>query len=430
MTNANTQDIGDKIYSLAQELFPICRSLTGDGVRMTLSTISKFLPEIKVHEVPTGTCCGDWNVPDEWNIYNAYILDPDGRKIIDFNHNNLHVMGYSEPVNKMLTLEQLLPHLHSDPVRPDAIPYRTSYYQRRWGFCLTHKQLQSMKPGNYRVFIDSTLKPGHMTYGELLFPGKTEEEVLISTYICHPSMANNELSGIVVTTYIAMWLQSCQSLNKTYRILFVPETLGAICYLNNNIDAMKKNIIAGFNLTCIGDNRSYSYLQSRSGNTLADKVANHVLKNTVQDYVVYPFVKSGSDERQYCSPGVDLPFVSLMRTKYNEYPEYHSSLDNLDVISPGGLEGGYNYVKRCIECIEYNRQLQLTTLGLPQLGKRELYPTLSTATLDTWHRRMVDLMSYADGADLLTIADVLEVPMWELFDIVKRLKREGVLQVV
>ena len=429
MDSVGLQCVGENLYSLAQELFPICRSLTGNGVRQTLSILGRELPELVVYEVPTGTRCGDWVVPNEWNIRDAWIKEPGGRKIADFRQCNLHVLGYSEPVDRLIKLDELLKHLYSDPDRPDAIPYRTSYYHRRWGFCLTHNQLQGLKPGDYRVYIDSTLEPGAMTYGELILPGEGCEEVLISTYVCHPSMGNNELSGMVVTTFAAKWLQSCKTLARTHRILFVPETLGSICYMNRNIDTMFARTVAGFNVTCIGDDRGYSYLSSRAGDTLADRVAKHVLEHMAEEYTVYPFIKSGSDERQYCSPGADLPVVSLMRSKYDEYPEYHSSLDDLSVIPPAGLAGGYAYLRRCLECLEHDEALRLTTIGQPQLGKRGLYPSLSTAKLGTWHRRMVDMMAYADGRSLLAIADKLDVPMWELFNIADRLKSEGLLAV-
>ena len=429
MDNYNIRHVGEELHDLARELFPICRSLTGDGVRQTLDIIRRELPSLTVHEVSTGTRCGDWTVPDEWNIRDAYILTPDGEKIADFNQCNLHVLGYSEPVDQIMSLEELIPHLYSDPDRPTAIPYRTSYYKRRWGFCLRHSDLLALKPGNYRVRIDSTLAPGAMTYGELILHGESEREVLVSTYICHPSMGNNELSGVVVTAFAAKWLQSLERLAHTYRIVFIPETLGSICYMSRNIEVMATRTVAGFNVTCIGDQRGYSYLQSRAENTLSDRVAEHVLKHIAEDYQIYPFIRSGSDERQYCSPGADLPVVSLMRSKYAEYPEYHSSLDNLEVITPTGLAGGYDYLRRCLECVEGNERLRLTTLGQPQLGKRGLYPSLSTAKLDTWHRRMVDLIAYADGRDLISIAEKLEVPMWQLFDIVATLKQEGILQV-
>lgn len=427
-TTPNT-GIGREIYALAARLFPICRSLTGDGVRQTLDILAALLPGLQVHEVPTGTRCFDWTVPDEWNIRDAYIIDPDGRKIVDFRHNNLHVVGYSEPVDLELPLDELTSHLHSDPARPEVIPYRTSYYERCWGYCLSHAQLKALRPGTYRVRIESTLKPGAMTYGELILPGVSTEEVFLSTYICHPSMANNEVSGIAVTAFAARWLMGRTQLRRTHRIVFVPETLGSICCLARNLETMKARMAAGFNVTCVGDDRAYSYLKSRAEDTLADKVARHVVKHMSPECKVYPHIKSGSDERQYCMPGVDLPVVSIMRTKYAEYHEYHSSLDNLDLISPSGLEGGYTYLVRCLECLERNERLRLTTLCQPQLGKRGLYPTLSRAKLETFSRNLVDFLTYADGSRLLDIAEKMGVAVWDLFDIVERLKQEGLLEV-
>ncbi len=420
--NESSHNIGDKIFNLAKKLFPICRSLTGDGVRETLSILQSEVSDLVIGEIPTGTICGDWTVPNEWNIRDAYILDPNGKKIIDFNESNLHILSYSEPISATMSLEELLPHLHSDPILPDAIPYRTSYYEKRWGFCLSHNQLCSLEDGVYTVYIDSTLKPGFLTYGELIIPGKTSKEVFVSTYICHPSLGNNELSGIVVTCFIIKWLQSCADLNYTYRFFFGPETIGPICYLDQNIADMTEHIIAGFNITCIGDDNGYSYLKSRAGNTLSDRVAKHVLRNISENFTEYPFITCGSDERQYCSPGVDLPLVSLMRSKYGEYPEYHTSLDNLDVITSSGLGGGYDYVKLCLECIEQNKKIQLLTRGQPQLGKYGLYPTLSTSKLSKSNRQIVNLLLYADGSDLLDIAETLNVPMWELFDVVMQLQ--------
>jgi len=418
---------GIDIHNLAKKLFPINRSLTGNGVRETLSIVQSILPNLKIKEIETGTKCWDWTVPKEWNIDKAYIENSSGDKIVDFGNSNLHVLGYSIPVNVTLSLELLKNHLYSDPDRPDAIPYRVSYYKERWGFCLSHNQLQSLKEDDYKVVIDSKLTHGSMTFAELVIPGESKEEVLLSTYICHPSMGNNELSGIVVTTFIAKWLQE-RSNKKTYRILFVPETIGSICYMSLNIDSMIENIIAGFNITCIGDDRMYSYIESRKKNTLADKVAQHVIKNIDENYKVYPFVRSGSDERQYCSPGANLPVVSLMRSKYDEYDEYHSSLDNLDTITEKGLYGGYTFVKKCIQAIEFNEKLSLTVTGTPQLGKRNLYPSIRKGRLDHWHRNLVDMVSYMDGEnDLIDIANTLNVTINELEDIVRVLKKEGLL---
>jgi aminopeptidase-like protein len=421
---------GQSIYKLAEELFPICRSITGDGVRETLRILDRETGALKVSEVRTGTQAFDWEVPREWNIRDAYILDPQGEKIIDFGNSNLHVVGYSIPVNELLALEELQEHLHSLPEQPDAIPYITSYYKERWGFCLPHHQRESLAPGDYRVVIDSELKDGSLTYGEVILPGKLKREIFFSTYICHPSMANNELSGPTVLTHIVKWLQTIER-RYTYRFVFIPETIGSLVYLSRNLENLQKNVVAGFNITCAGDNRNYSYLASRYGDTLADRVALHVLKHMHPDFLSYSYLDRGSDERQYCSPGVDLPVVSLMRTKYGEYPEYHTSLDNLDLISPEGLGGTYAVIQRCVECLEANETLKVTVKGEPQLGKRGLYPTLSTKKTAEQVRDMMNMLAYADGSNtLLEIAERINVQMWDLLPLVERLKGEDLLEVI
>lgn len=421
--------IGEAIYQLCEELFPINRSLTGDGVRQTFQILQREIPDLVTYEVPTGTACFDWTVPKEWNCQEAYIIDPNGHKICDFSQNNLHVLGYSYPVETTLSLAELQHYLYSKPELPEAIPYVTSYYTERWGFCLSHQQRESLPEGNYQVYINSTLEDGHLTYGEVLIPGETEEEIFFSTYICHPSMANNELSGPTVATYLIKYLQSLPSRRYSYRFVFIPETIGSIVYLSRNLNVMKERTVAGFNLTCVGDNHTYSYLPSRDGNTLADKAAQHVLKHHYPDYQSYTFLDRGSDERQYCWPNVDLPLCSMMRSKFMEYPEYHTSLDNLDYISPEGLYGAYEIHTKVIEALEHNHYYEVATLCEPQLGKRGLYPTLSKG-VETRKivRNMMNFLAYCDGKkDIIDIAEIIEVAVWELYDIIQNFEDHALI---
>jgi aminopeptidase-like protein len=415
---------GERAYALATELYPICRSLTGPGVRQTLRILQRELPDLTLHEVPSGTPCFDWTVPPEWSIREAYLATEDGRRIVDFANHNLHVVGYSIPIDAVMDLEELRPHLYSLPDMPDAIPYVTSYYQERWGFCLSHRQLATLEPGRYRAKIDATLSAGSLTYGELLLPGQRKEEIFLSTYVCHPSMANNELSGPVVTAEIARWLGMLPARRYSYRIVFIPETIGSLTYLSRNLPEMKRRIIAGFNVSCVGDDRAYSYLPSRQTGTLADRAALHALRHQAGEngFVRYSFLDRGSDERQYCSPGVDLPVASIFRSKHGAYPEYHTSLDDLSLISPAGLAGGIAAIAKAILAVEANGTYRATVLGEPQLGARGLYPTLGTAASSSVVRRQMDLLAYSDGAhDLLAIADLIGAPVWELADIAARL---------
>lgn len=421
------KDIGVQMHGWARDLFPICRSLTGDGVRTTLNYIKNLLPDLQILSVPSGTQAFDWTVPDEWTIRDAYVLDEAGARIIDFKAHNLHVVGYSEPVDQWLDLEELNKHLYSLPDQPDAIPYITSYYARRWGFCLTHEQRAKLKPGRYRAVIDSDLKPGVLNYAELILPGQSEQEVMLSTYVCHPSMANNELSGPVVALALARWLMS-QKNRYTYRIVFVPETIGSIVYLSRNIEHLKRQVKAGFNITCIGDDRCYSYLPSRDGTTLSDRAALHVLIHIDPDFKRYSWLDRGSDERQYCAPGVDLPMTTIMRSKYGEFPEYHTSLDDLNLVTPEGLAGGFNALRQAIEVIESNVFLKTTVLCEPQLGKRGLYPTLSTKETGAQVRAMMNLISYCDGRSLLEIAEIINEPVSKLLGILKPLIQNGLIE--
>ncbi|MBL8645135.1 MAG: DUF4910 domain-containing protein [Rhodospirillaceae bacterium] len=420
------------MYALAADIFPLCRSISGDGVRQTLKILQREIPALKIHEVPTGTPCFDWEIPREWNIRDGYIIDPAGAKIVDFKKHNMHVMSYSVPVDREIGLEELQEHLISVADRPNDIPYATSYYRERWGFCLSHAQRQALKAGAYRVKIDSTLAPGSMTYGELLLPGETEQEVLLSTYTCHPSMANNETSGPVVTTFLAKWLSGLKRRRLSYRIVFIPETIGSIYYLSRHAEAMKRNTIAGFVVSCVGDDRDYSILPSRQGDTLADRVAHHVLKHTRPDYKTYSFAYDrGSDERQYCAPGIDLPVAVISRSLFEKYPEYHTSADDLSCISPAGLAGGYTALKHIIEVLEGYCYPKATTLCEPQLSKHGLYPTVGAQRNQPMaFHDMRNLIAYADGTkSILEIADELGRPAWQLQEHLDAVVNAGVLTV-
>lgn len=421
-----TERMGNEIYALIKRLFPICRSITGNGVRETLKIIKEYIP-IEIHEVPTGTRAFDWTVPKEWNIKEAYVMDDDGNKIIDFKENNLHVAGYSVPVDKTITHSELQEHLYSLSDQPEAIPYVTLYYQEGWGFCLAHRDRDKIKEGKYKVFIDSELKKGSLTYAELIIPGKLKDEVFLSTYICHPSLANNELSGPALTTFLAKWILD-EPRRYTYRIIYVPETIGSLVYLSRNLKVMKKNMIAGFNVTCVGDDKAYSYLPTRNGDTYVDRIARNILLFKSPGFIKYSFLDRGSDERQYNSPGVDMPVCCVMRSKYGTYPEYHTSLDNLDFVSPRGLAGAYDALLECLRLIERNCKYKINCLGEPQLGRRGLYSAINIKSYADEAKKISDFIAYADGKnDLIDISNKINVPVWEIYPVIEKLREFNLL---
>lgn len=424
------KETGKIMYDLAGRLFPICRSITGNGFRQSLGIIREILPEMAVVEVPSGTQVFDWTVPKEWNIRGGWIKNKSGEIIIDFNNTNLHVMGYSLPVHMVISREDLLEHVYSSPEQPDLIPYVTSYYKERWGFCMTDKQKQELTDREYEVYIDSSLEDGSLTYGELILPGETRDEIFFSTYLCHPSMANNELSGPCVQTELVKYLKSLPKRRYTYRFVWVPETIGSITYLSRNIDVLQKHVKAGFVLSCVGDNRTYSMISTKYADTLADRVLENVLKYHYPEYKRFSFLERGSDERQYGSAGVDLPVCGFCRSKYQEYPEYHTSGDNMDLISPEGLQGAYEVMVKVINALENNDVYQMSCKCEPQLGRRGLYPTISRKGSNYSVRTMQNLIAYADGRnDLIGISNIINAPVDVLIPIKNKLMEHQLMTI-
>ena len=357
---------------LIEALYPICRSITGDGLRQSLGLIAQEIP-LRLTEVPSGTQVFDWTVPREWNVRQAYIATLNGRRVVDFAASNLHILQYSVPVDRIVERDELRRHLHTLPETPDWVPYRTSYYSENWGFCLSQRQAERLTDERYRVVIDTTLAPGHLTYGELVLPGAQAEEMLISCHSCHPSLANDNLSGIAVAVMLARRLMARQHRRFTYRFLFIPGTIGSLAWLAAN-EGRVPLVTHGLVLSCLGDGAAFTYKQSRRGNAAIDRIAAHVLQASGEPYRLQPFIPYGYDERQYCSPGFDMPVGCLMRSPNGTFPEYHTSADNLGFITPAALTGALETLTRIVDVIEGDATyLNLSPKGEPQLGKRGLY---------------------------------------------------------
>jgi aminopeptidase-like protein len=423
------QEPGTFMLGLAEELFPICRSITGNGVRQSLQILNRHIP-LQITEVPSGSAALDWTVPREWNIRGAYVAKLDGTRVIDFEQNNLHIVQYSTPLDRVLPVDKLRDHLHTLPERPDWIPYRTSYYSEAWGFCLTHRQLETLTDEMYRVVIDSTLTDGLLTYGECVVQGESEREVLLSCHICHPSLANDNLSGMVVATMLARYLQKLRP-RYTYRFLFIPGTIGSLTWLARN-EAKVALVSHGLVLSCLGDGGGMTYKQSRRGDANIDRIVAHVLRNDSTSHRITPFIPYGYDERQYCSPGFDLPLGCLMRTPNGEYPEYHSSADNLSLLRPESLAHSLGVLQRVVKVIEGDRTYRSRNpKGEPELGRRGLWGSMGGhrsagydqiallwvlnladgrhSLLDTAERSGMSFSSIRAAADALFDADLLEL---------------------
>lgn len=404
-------DGGRAMYDLVSELYPICRSITGEGVRRTLEAIGRYVP-LMVAELPSGLEVLDWTVPLEWNIRDAYVKNAAGERVIDFRRSNLHVVSYSLPVHRRMNLDELRPHLHSDPAHADTIPYRTSYYNPTWGFCLSHNQLLSLPDGEYDVCIDATLAPGNLTYGELLLAGQSSEEVIVSCHVCHPSLCNDNLSGIAIATALAQHLRT-KNLRYSYRFLFIPGTIGSIAWLALN-QAHVGKIRHGFVLSCVGDAGHPTYKQSRRGDAEIDRTWQYVLSQGGGDFEIRPFSPYGYDERQFCSPGFDLPVGCFMRTPHGEYPEYHTSADDLSIVQPSSLKDSLTKVLTAIDVIESNRRyLNLKPYCEPKLGKYGLYNHLGGSSAGSYQMALLWLLNMSDGKNsILDIATRSNLP-WE-----------------
>jgi aminopeptidase-like protein len=425
----NFEEVGLDLHRFAAELYPICRSITGDGIRQTLSMIGERIP-LKTFEVPTGTAVFDWTVPKEWNIRDAYIKDTSGERVVDIQKCNLHVLNYSTPIRAKMPLSELKPHLFTVPQNPDWIPYRTSYYKEDWGFCLSHNQMLALRDGEYEVRIDSSLAPGNLTYGECYLPGRSSDEILISCHACHPSLANDNLSGLTVATFLAQLL-SAQDRRYSYRFLFVPGTIGAITWLAQNQDSAKR-ICHGMVLTGIGDKGPFHYKKSRRGNAEIDRAAVHVLAHQTKSPEILDFSPYGYDERQYCSPGFNLAVGCLMRSVWGSYPEYHTSADNLEFIQPAQLAESLRICAAILEVLEQNETYRnLSPYCEPQLGKRNLYRSTGGESIGVEINARLWVLNLSDGENsLLDIAERSGLSFTLVHDAAELLFQSGLLSVV
>ena len=425
-----SSSLGHEIYSLIRELYPICRSITGEGFRETLGRIRKEIP-LDVHEVSSGTQVFDWTVPKEWNIRDAYVKNSRGERIIDFRRHNLHVVNYSVPVHRKMSLAELRTHLHTLPDQPDWIPYRTSYYKESWGFCLSHNQLQTMGEDEYEVCIDSALENGSLTYAECYLPGENSAEVLISCHACHPSLCNDNLSSVAMATFLAKYLGQAQ-LRYSYRFLFIPGTIGAITWLSQNEDHVNA-IQHGLVLTCVGDRGHITYKKSRRGDAEIDRAMVHVLEHSDRRYDIENFSPYGYDERQYCSPGFNLPVGCFMRTPHGKFPEYHSSADNLELMDPANLAHSLMTCLSVFYVLENNRwYCNQNPKCEPQLGRRGLYRAMGgNRDENVQETAMLWVLNLSDGEHtLLDIAERSGLAFDTVHDAASLLLRHGLLKEV
>ncbi len=420
---------GKQMIAWMKDMWNYPRSLTGHGTRRTLEYLKNINPDLCIHSFKSYTKVFDWQIPDEWNIFDAYIEHESGKRFAEFSVNNLHVLGYSIPCDTNMPLDELLSHIYTQPDQPDLIPYVTSYYNERWGFCMSENDKRNLPKGKYHVVIDANKGPGSLELADLIINGESSNEIFFSTYVCHPSMANNELSGPVISTALIQYVKEKYPNPKyTYRFVFVPETIGSITYLSKHLDELQENVVCGFNLSCVGDERAYSHINSRIGDNLADNALQAALIG-LDNVVTYSFLERGSDERQYCSPGVDLPICGFSRTKYGKYPEYHTSADNFDVVTEEGLNGSIDVMSSIIDAFEIGLFPRNTIKCEPQLGKRNLYPTISQKGGHVDINTRMDFLAYADGNhSLFDISKKIDKNLSLVIMEAKILKEHGLIE--
>ena len=429
-----------KMHDMTTKLFTIPRSITGEGFLKSLQFIKDEVEKdgdnfkLNITSVKSGTKCFDWTIPPEWVVRDAYIITPDGKKICEFGKNTLNLVNYSEKIHKKMHLKELLPHLYSLPHLPNAIPYVTSYYERRWGFCISKKELDTLKDGVYEVFIDTDFKDdGSLYYGELFIPAttQTKDEVLFSTYLCHPQMANNELSGPVVMAKLIDFVKSLQDRRYNYRFLIIPETIGSITYISRHFNELKQNVKAAFVLSCLGDEKAYSVVLSQKENSLSDKIALHTIKHLTKNPKIYSFLHRGSDERQFNTPSLNLGAVAICRSKFGEFKEYHNSLDDLNFVTQKGLTGGLKYAKNIVLNLETNAKFKLNTVCEPNLGSRGLISTINKGAYPKQMLNIRHFLAYCDGeTDALEIADILGIEVRKLKEIIDQLIKFDLIEEV
>ena len=423
--------VGEEIWKWAKKIINYNRSITGKGTLDTLNFIKLINEDIKIKFASSRTKVFDWVIPDEWEVKEAYIEDTKKNKIINFKTNNLYVLNYSISVNKNLKLSELKKNIFTNPKVPKGIPYRTSYYNKKWGFCMEHSRFKKLKNEIYHVCIQSKFFKGKMYYGEFLKKGKSKKEILLSTYICHPSMANNETSGIVLLTALSRYIKSIKDSYYSYRIIFVPETIGSIYYIHKNLIKLKKNVVGGYVVSCVGDNKNYSYIETKYGDAISDKIAKFVFKENKIKFKLYSYLTRGADERQFGSPNINLPIGSILRTRHGRYKEYHTSLDNMQLVTKEGFETSFKLYQKVINVFESNRKYKLNVFCEPFFTKYSLTNHIGGDLIDELNLNISNFCAYCDGEnDLIKLSEILNIKYETCVKIAEILYKNKIIRII